>query len=286
MSIITLTTDLGIVDYYVASLKGAILKASPSTAVVDITHLNKPFDIREAAYHIRGVLGDFPADTIHIIGVNSEPVIDRIVPEKSRYPSILRFRNQYVVATNNGVFDLILNGEPHDGFWMITDFPSNPEKILDVTKSIFVKAACQLANGEKIDSIATPATNLVKSIMQQPIIKNNYEVVGAVLYIDYYGNVITNITQEHFDLYGKNTPFELTITHHSKHKINKLSTSYYDMIEGESGAFINSMGYLEIAVKNGANNGGGGGANRLFGLDYMSQILLELMPPGSRNGFE
>lgn len=286
MSIITLTTDLGIVDHYVASLKGAILKASPSAAVVDITHLNKPFDIREAAYHIRGVLGDFPADTIHVVGVNCEPIIDKMVPERSKYPSILRFRNQYIIATNNGVFDLILNGESHDGFWTITDFPANPEKTLDVTKSIFVKAACQLANGEKIDSIATPATNLVKSIMQQPIIKNNYEVVGAVLYIDYYGNVITNITQEHFDLYGKNTPFELTITHHSKHKINKLSTSYYDMIEGESGAFINSMGYLEIAVKNGANNGGGGGANRLFGLDYMSQILLELMPPGSRNGFE
>lgn len=283
MGIITLLTDLGLTDHYVASLKGAIYKASPEAKIVDVTHFSTPFDVRCAAYHIIGVIADFPDDTVHVIGVNSEPVINLSVPEKSRMPSIMKFKNQYFVATDNGVFNLILNGEEPQGFWIINDFPTNPEVLFDTTKTVLIPAACRLINGDDIQLFASQAEIQVRLIEQSPV-TGGYFLTGDVKYIDYYGNIITNVKQEHMTQFGENVPFEIRLDHRRENIINTLSTSYFDIGNGEYGAFINTMGYLEIVIKNGAN-ANRGGVSKLLGITYGSTILIEFMPQGSKNTF-
>ena len=114
MAIITLTTDLGLVDNYVASVKGAILKEIPETTIVDITHEIPSFDLQKSAFVLRNCYEDFPEGTIHIVGVNSESDVD--TPHIAIYAS-----GHYFIGADNGVFSL--------------NFDNPPDKIVELTLS-------------------------------------------------------------------------------------------------------------------------------------------------------
>ncbi len=105
MSIITLTTDWGIKDYYLASLKGAILKQIPDVNIIDISHDITPFDLNEASYILRNSWKDFPEDTIHLIGISSEASPDQ--------PHLLiKEKGQYFIGADNGIFCLLFDETP------------------------------------------------------------------------------------------------------------------------------------------------------------------------------
>ena len=91
MQIVTLTSDNGLQDYYVAAIKGAILNQMPNASIIDISHHIRPFDVANAAFQLRCCFRDFPKGTIHIIGVDSEPVLNG---DKSSYPTIMKFHDQ------------------------------------------------------------------------------------------------------------------------------------------------------------------------------------------------
>ena len=101
MAIITLTTDMGLNDHYVASLKGSILKSIKDINIIDISHSVKPFDITEAAYLLASCFKDFPDNTVHVIGVDSEPIVNFSGSEGS-FPSILIYKKQYFISNDNG----------------------------------------------------------------------------------------------------------------------------------------------------------------------------------------
>ena len=120
MQILTLTSDTGLQDYYVAALKGAILKAMAGIQIVDVSHSIKPFDIASAAFQLQCCYKDFPDGTIHLIGVDSEPLIE---PPKysdatsfvSSYPTVMKFNNQYIISNDNGFFGAFLDdNEPQE----------------------------------------------------------------------------------------------------------------------------------------------------------------------------
>jgi len=96
MQIITLTTDNGYHDYYVAAIKGKLFQAFPAAHIIDISHGITPFNIREAAFQLRCCYEEFPAGTIHLIGVDSEPQFEA---QKERYPGILKFKDQFFIST-------------------------------------------------------------------------------------------------------------------------------------------------------------------------------------------
>jgi len=105
MQIITLITDVGLKDFYVAAVKGTLLKKVPNVHIIDVSHDIKPFDVAEAAYQLRSCFDAFPDGTIHLVGVDSEPVhatsLDSEFINKS-LPMVLLFKNQYVVVNDNG----------------------------------------------------------------------------------------------------------------------------------------------------------------------------------------
>lgn len=265
--IITLTTDMGLKDYYVASIKGSIIKELPEVRIVDISHFIQPFDISHAAFVIKNCYKDFPKGTIHIIGIN---------PESNDNCSHLIVENhqQYFIGSDNGIFSLLFEKEP-DAIWKIS-LNEEVNSYSFPTKNIFTKAACHIARGGLPSVISKPIESYNKRELFRATVDPDL-IKGTVSYIDSYGNIITNISQSLFNEIGKGRPFNILLTR-SGYSINKIHLKYGDVPEGEKVALFSSSNLLEIAINKGVE-GSGGGANQLFGLKLNDTITIEFKNP-------
>ncbi len=282
MKIVTLTTDMGLKDHYVASLKAYLLTSVSDVRIIDITHDVSPFNSGEAAYQVASCLRDFPAGSIHVIGVDSEPSIN-FGNSGGTFPSIMKYQDQIFISNDNGFFGALIMEEEHQGFYRIDDVLSNKELLKFPTKNILCKAAIELLNGKKIEEIASPQEHFARAFTPAAISETDL-IKGHVIHIDNYGNLITNIHQELFDRIGKEVPF--TIYFKSKNYfIDSIATTYNEVPQGEKVAIFNENGYLEIAINRAAANGTGG-ADKLFGLGLNDIIRIEFTPKGSRKTIE
>jgi hypothetical protein len=282
MEIITLTTDMGVRDHYVAAIKGAILKLSPAAVIIDISHTVRPFDVAEAAYYVSSCFEDFPEGTVHIIGVDSEPMINFSGSEGS-FPSILKFKGHYFISTDNGFFGSFLEDQQADEFYRIDDVLSRLDLFKFPTKNMLVPAACRIVNGESVSSFATPFNLFKKAFALNAVIEQNL-IKGNVVHIDNYGNLITNVHENLFERFGKDTPFTIYYRNRDYH-IDEISATYNAVPNGEKVAIFNNNKLLEIAINRGANLSGGG-AEKLFGVRIGDVIRIEFTPRGSRNTLE
>ena len=278
MGIITLTTDMGLNDHYVASLKGTILKSIQDVHIVDVSHAVKPFDISEAAYLLDSCYKDFPDGTVHIIGVDSEPIVNFGGTDGS-FPSILVHNKQYFISNDNGFFGSFLKEEAPESFWRIDDVLSNPNLFQFPTKNLLLTAGVLLLKGEEIEKIASPFEGFKKAFTPMAIMETNL-IKGYILHIDNYGNAMTNIHKSFFERFGKDTPFIIYFKKEDYY-IDEISSSYNEVPQGEKVAIFNENGYLEIAINRGAN-GSTGGAQQLFGLHIHDMVRIEFTPQGSR----
>ncbi|MBM77405.1 MAG: hypothetical protein CL846_02885 [Crocinitomicaceae bacterium] len=260
---ITLTTDMGLKDYYVATLKGAIYSELPNANIIDITHNITPFDITNAAFVIKNSYKHFPKNTIHVIGIDAEP------SEATRH-IIVKTHDQYFIGADNGIFSLIFDKQP-DGVWEI-NLKTDGEDFSFPTKNIFIKSACHLARGGLPAVIGNPINKIKSKQLFRPIIEPN-SIKGMVSYIDEYGNIITNITKQLFKEIGKSRPFNINLTR-SGYSIQKIHSRYGEVPEGERIALFGSSGFLEISINKGVQ-GSGGGASQLFGIGLNDTITID-----------
>jgi hypothetical protein len=282
MQIITLTTDMGERDHYVASLKGTILLLCPQAKIVDVSHNVKPFDTAEAAFFLHSCIDDFPEGTVHVIGVDTEPMINFSGSEGS-FPSVMKFRGQFIVSNDNGFFGSFLKEEAMDGFYRMDDVLSNASLFKFPTKNILIPAACRILNGENLGDFCSPFSSFKKAFAFTAVIEPNL-IKGNVIHIDNYGNLITNVHYTLFERYGQETPF--TIYYRNKdYYIDAISPTYNAVPPGEKVAIFNQNGLLEIAINRGAN-GSNGGADRLFGIRLGDVIRIEFTSRGSHATLE
>ena len=273
MAIITLTTDFGHKDHFVGAIKGTIYKELSDAKIVDISHSIAPFNIQECAYILKNSYKNFPDGSIHIVGVDSE-----LTPENQHIAVLVD--NHYFIMANNGVIGLIIS-------------EIVPEKVVEIQlpnsidssfpeMDVFVKAASHIARGGKLEVIGRPFKDLKDLREFNPRISDDGKTIsGSVIYIDNYGNVVTNIQQSTFKSIGKGRPFEL---HARNKKIKEIHKKYSDIINysldksqrkspGELLALFNSSGYVEIAIyKSDLNTVGG--ASTLLGLDYRDTVII------------
>jgi len=273
MAIITLTTDFGNKDHFAAAVKGAIYSELKEALVVDITHEISPFHIMEAAYCIQNAYRAFPKGSIHIIGIDSE-----LHPENKHLAIALD--GHYFVCADNGILSLIASEiKPkkiveiniHDQ--VKTNFP-----VLD----IFVTVACHIARGGTLEVIGKISNTMTSIKGSTPIINlGEKQLVGSVIYIDNYGNLITNITRKLFEKVGKGRNFKITARNASfEHIYNRYSDGINFDIDkskreedGKKLAIFNSSGYLELAIYK-SNPKTVGGASSLFGLGYRDAVSI------------
>jgi len=242
MAIITLTTDFGLKDYYVSAVKGSILNLYASANIIDISHEISPFNDIEAAFVLKNSYPHFPPGSVHIMGVRVQPASN--IPYVAIYAD-----GHYFIGADNGMFSLIFDKEPdkiiHLEIAQDVNYFSFP------VKDIFVKAACHIAQGGSLEKIGTIKTALAQKMPHKPNTDNNH-IRGIAIYIDVYGNVITNITKNIFQDIGKGRDFELSFAR--GYPINLISLSYNDVPQGETLALFGLSGFLEIALNEGMAN--------------------------------
>lgn len=273
---------MGLNDYYVAALKGTLLSRVKNINIVDISHAVKPFDISEAAFLVRSCFHNFPEKTIHVIGVDSEPIVNFSGTDGS-FPSILIYQNQYFISNDNGFFGAFLQENQPESFWRIDDVLSNPNLFKFPTKNMLVAAGIELLNGKSIEEIASPMEGYKNALTLAAVSETNL-IRGHIVHIDNYGNAITNVHRSLFERVGKNEPFTIRFKKQA-YFIDVISNSYNEVMPGEKVAVFNENDFLEIAINRGAN-GSTGGAEQLFGLHLQDMIRIDFTPQGSRETLE
>ena len=283
MQIITLTSDIGLRDYYIASVKGKLLQCIENVQLVDITHHIKPFEVAEAAFQVRSCYQSFPAGTIHIVGVDSEPYLPYKITDSSQenqltYPTILQFDNHYFITNDNGFIGTFLGEDVPQALYRYTSIENEPDSWTFMMKNCFVHLAEKIAKKTSFSEFTTAVKSYKKAFTPNPIIEHNL-IQGNVIHIDHFGNIITNIFKHDFERFGLDVPF--TISYQKRnYDIDTISKAYNDVTISERVAIFNDAGRLEIAINRGAN-GGNGGADRLFGMRLGESVRVTFFPKGS-----
>jgi len=255
MAIITLTTDLGDKDIYQAALKGSILKLLPTVNIVDITHSVAAFNVQQAAFILKNSFYYFPEQTVHLIG------IDTVYNSDTKYLAV-SYKNHYFVGSDNGIFSLMFDSEPDE---MVEINIMQDLKFLHFPLAdIFVKTACHLAGGGKLSEIGLPIAAMEKKMTLQPVVEKNM-IKGAVIYIDSFQNVITNITKEFFNKVQQGRQFTLSFKRNET--INHMSWHYNEVPEGEKLCLFGISDHLEIAINK-------GNASGLLGLNLGDSVII------------
>lgn len=256
MPIITLTTDLGIKDFYVAAIKGRIYGQLADVNIVDITHQIDKFNIAQAAFVIKNCFNEFPKGSIHIIGVR---------PEKNDHVEhlVALYKGHYFIGADNGVFSLIFDTPPEK--LMSLNLRESEDGRNFPTKDIFVQAACHLARGGTPEVIGIPKNSINERTSFAAVVSQS-NIKGVISYIDSYGNVITNISKELFFEIGKGRNFSITFGN-SKYIIEEIKAEYQSSVEGEVLAIFGSTGFLEIAICM-------GNASELLGLNLQNSVTV------------
>ncbi|MBC3759580.1 SAM-dependent chlorinase/fluorinase [Hyunsoonleella sp. SJ7] len=276
MAIITLTTDFGEKDHFTGATKGAIFSELPDVNIVDISHGVSPFNIPEAAYIIQNAYSSFPKGTIHIIGIDAE-----LNPENQHIA--IELDDHYFICANNGIMSMICSEiaprkiveiNIHDKIQ--SSFP-----VLDV----FVKVACHIARGGTLEVIGKPINNIKPINNLKPYVnEDKTKIIGRVIYIDAYGNVVTNIRKPFFETIQKGRKFEITAR---QYKFKTIHKKYSDFInfdipkekrqdEGKGLVVFNSGGFLEIAMYK-SDSKKHGSAATLMGLQIRDAIGIDFI---------
>lgn len=258
--LITLTTDFGAADHFVGAMKGVILGIAPRARIVDITHQIEPYDVNEAAFVIAQAWRYFPKRTVHVV------VIDPGVGS-ARRPILAEAGGQFFIAPDNGVLSMIFDAAPHKV--RVISNAKLMNKIVSRTfhgRDVFAPAAAHLAAGIAPATFGKTIHDYVRSSALKPRRTGTNAYSGAILKVDHFGNLITNL---HIDEVAgvKTRPFELRV---GLDRIHRLALTYAEASIGEIFVIVGSSGYLEIAANQAS------AANRL-GCGAGAPVELEIL---------
>jgi len=262
MAIITLTTDWGIKDHYLASVKGSILKAIPNANIIDISNEIDSFDTYQASYVLKSAFINFPDNTIHIIGVNTDASIEQ--------PHIaVKCCNQYFIGADNGIFSIMFGDKEIEIVEL--EIIQDNDKYTFSSKDVFVKAAQHIVEGKEFSKLGNIRDSIRKAMTFAPVIEmddNNITIIGKVIYVDRYENAITNISSKLFDEYVGSKDFNINF--HSFDEITEISKSYLDVPAGEICVLFDSNDLLEISMNQ-------GNAKSLLGLKVDTRVRVNIL---------
>ena len=282
MSIITLTTDYGLKDHFVGALKGKILSEYPEATIIDISHDIDPFNIAEASYCIGAAYKSFPKGTVHLIGVDSEL-------NKENQHIAIEWNNQFFICADNGILDLLTQNSAPQKIVTINIHDRLPTDATDL--DVFVTVANHIARGGLLNVIGKEIDSIKQVTELQAVVSEDKNAIkGYVIYIDHFGNVVTNITKKLFLEIAKGRPYEIPMIQKRGVKeskpIKNIWAKYSDIIttgnygikhhEGDKLAIFNEAGFLEIAIFR-SNPMTVGSASSLLGLGYRDTVIINFL---------
>jgi S-adenosyl-L-methionine hydrolase (adenosine-forming) len=244
--IITLTTDFGLNDHFVGTIKGVILDIIPDVEIVDICHSVQAFDVLDGALTIAQAYSYFPTGTVHLV------VIDPGVGTERRALVVTSDRHHFV-APDNGVLSLVYAGEErlHVRHVSADHYYRQPVSNTFHARDIFAPVAAYLAKRVDPDKFGHEISDFIRFNAPKPKPAEGNALRGVVLKVDRFGNLITNITPQDAPALFVETPapFKIAI---GKREITEMQTNYAEGAPGEVFGILGSMGYLEIAANRGS----------------------------------
>jgi S-adenosylmethionine hydrolase len=221
--------------------------------VEDISHGIKPADIAHAAFVLRAVFRDFPAGTVHLVGVDS-------VGSRDDTFIALQLEDHYFVGCDNGLFGLI-SDRPHQQLIELNTIKTASTTFPE--RDVFAHAACKLASGVSITNLGKPKPTFKKMIDRQ-VKATRKQITGSVIRVDRMGNLITNVPREAFDTLSKGKVFTVQF---GGEKFRRIHQAYHQAEQGECFLVFNSLNLLEIGIYK-------GNAAELLGLGYDSTVNI------------
>jgi S-adenosyl-L-methionine hydrolase (adenosine-forming) len=257
--IVTLTTDFGLKDHYVSTMKAVILGIAPDVRLVDISHEIPPQDIMAGAWVVKNAANFFPDGTIHLVVVHPGVGTDR-------NPAALEIENQFFVGPDNGIFSLIADQKNYTAcrltnksFWRETQTNTFHGR------DIFAPVAAHLAAGVPLHKLGQPMDKLITYRWATPIADKD-GIQGWIVHIDRFGNLVTNIPEDLIEEISRSGGLKFYVGNTILHE---LVTSYGYVEDGEPAAYIGSSGMLEIAINK-------GNASEMLGVQKGAQVSIVL----------
>jgi S-adenosyl-L-methionine hydrolase (adenosine-forming) len=245
MPIITLTTDFGETDHYIACMKGVIYQHAPDAQIVDVTHVIQPHDVVHGAFVLRQVFDHFPDGTIHLA------VVDPGVGTARRLIAA-RYEGQLILAPDNGLVSLVHRDFPMEELREITNVRLFRPEISATFhgRDILAPVAGHLLNGMKLEHVGPLINQLEILNLERPARLPNGGLEGQVLYVDHFGNLISNISAAELASIGAQSGSRFNV-HVGPLRIGPLRNTYGDVAPGEIVSIVGSTGMLEIAINQG-----------------------------------
>ena len=243
--VVSLLTDFGLVDPFVGMMKGVMLGINPALQVVDLCHRVQPQNVRQAAFMLMTSCGYFPRGTIHVA------VVD---PGVGTGRKILACRTArfYFLAPDNGILGPVLERERLVACVAV----SNADYFLDHVsptfhgRDIFAPVAAHLSCGVPFEGLGPPASPTEIFHFPKPAQVDEHAVVGEVLYVDRFGNLVTNVHEEDIRrVAGEHGQVRITV---GETTIEGMSSSYAAEHPSILLALVGSTGFLEVAVNLGS----------------------------------
>ena len=275
MSIITFTSDYGLVDHRVPSVKGKILSLKENVKIIDISHEIQAYNLLQTAYIVRNAYSFFPKGTVHIIAVDS-------FYTKDRKCILYQADGHYFIAADNGVLSLIFYDIKPEAVYEITFNNRFDDEVNFTSTDIFAPVAVHLKNGGLPEVIGRKYKN-PKQLSFPRAVYNESErmIIGEIMYIDNFGNVISNISKKFFEKTG--VGYENFIVKFRNLALSRIYNQYTEFINdwdkeheyhGKSVAIFNDAGLLELTIYKGNSQNG---AKTLFGMKVGESIYIEFL---------
>lgn len=253
MAIVTLLTDSGESDHYVAAIKAKILGVNPGLTLVDISHKVLPCDIAHGAFILKSVFRDFPKGTVHLIGVDA-------TGNKDEQFIAVQLEDHFFVGTDNGLLGLI-SDKNHQQAVALNSI--NPIQSTFPEKEILAPAVAKLASGVAITTLGKPLAAYKKMLNRQ--VKATRRIIsGHVMRVDNFGNLITNIAKQDFDILSNGKTYTIQF---GGEKFKRIHTNYNQADQGDCFLIFNDLNLLEIGIYK-------GNASELLGLQYDSPVSI------------
>lgn len=253
MAIITLLTDFGDKDYYVSIFKGDLLTACPSANIVDISHNIPPYDINSAAFFLKNVYSHYPIHTIHIVRVYEQGIENQKI-------LAAKYQNYYFIAPDNGILSLVLDTKPD----LIVEVDIKQANLKNL-EDYYCRVVKEIVFNQNIGNIGVATNNYVEKRNILPVLESD-SINGRIMYIDNFGNLITNISKEDIERFNVDIN-NISIEYRKKEYIKKIVKNYADVPLGFALGRFNSIGLLEISIHC-------GNAAQLLGLTLHSSLKI------------
>jgi S-adenosyl-L-methionine hydrolase (adenosine-forming) len=233
--IITLLTDFGTTDAYAGIVKGVLLGRAPDARIVDLVHAADFGSLHATAYLLTSAFAYFPEGTVHLVLSDPSSAPDRRI-------IAAQAAGRYVVAPDNGIAAPLFEQHRPSAIVVVQDpdYLIKPPRHTFHSRLIYAPAAAALVNGARLDKLGSPTSEWVRLPHASGTVESDGTIVGEIVHIDRFGNLVTNIDASQLPPHPRITVGSTVI--------NRLSDAYSDVDRGGVLALVGSTGKLEISI--------------------------------------